>query len=61
MMLHLHEQREPGALPMPAGMVKRPICALTGLKPTQDCPNVVEEFFYPEDLVTYETAPKREY
>ncbi|MEM9165139.1 MAG: penicillin-binding protein 1C, partial [Cyanobacteria bacterium P01_F01_bin.4] len=56
-MLHLHEQQEPGALPTPAGMVKRPICALTGLKPTADCPSIVEEFFYPEDLVAYDPSP----
>ncbi|MEO1402690.1 MAG: transglycosylase domain-containing protein [Cyanobacteria bacterium J06635_1] len=57
-MLHLHEQRGPGTFPTPTGMLKRPICALTGLKPTKDCPSVVEEFFYPEDLVAYGDSPE---
>ncbi|MBE7384768.1 MAG: penicillin-binding protein 1C [Leptolyngbya sp. SIO1E4] len=55
-MVHLHEQDEPGQLPPPAGMVKRPICALTGQKPTPDCAAVVQEYFFPEDLMAYESG-----
>ncbi|MBF2022776.1 MAG: penicillin-binding protein 1C [Hydrococcus sp. C42_A2020_068] len=56
-MLHLHEKREPASFPSPPGMVKRPICALSGLKPTAACPSVVQEYFYPEDLSEYESHP----
>jgi len=53
-MLHLHEQQEPAAFAPPAGLLKRPICALTGEKPAPDCETVVQEYFFPEDLVAYE-------
>lgn len=56
-MLHLHEQREPAALPLPKDLVQRPICALSGLRPTAVCPTIVQEYFYPEDLATYEQHP----
>ena len=52
-LLHLHEDREPAAFDPPAELVKRPICATTGLRPTADCEAVVEEYFYPADLVAY--------
>lgn len=38
-------------------MVQRPICAISGLKPTAACPSVVREYFYPEDLAEYERQP----
>lgn len=65
-MLHLHEQRDPAAFPAPDGLALRPICADTGLRPLPDCPAVVEEYFYPEDLTAYErqsraVALSREY
>ncbi|NET49458.1 MAG: penicillin-binding protein 1C, partial [Merismopedia sp. SIO2A8] len=53
-MLHLHEQKIPRPFSPPMGLVKRPICALSGLKPSPTCPSVVEEYFYPADLATYE-------
>jgi penicillin-binding protein 1C len=56
-MLHLHEQREPPPFPAPTGMVKRPICALSGARPTSACPSVVEEYFLPEDLALYAQEP----
>jgi len=52
-MLHLYEHREPAPFPPPAGMVKLPICALSGLKPTSACTSVVNEYFYPQDLKEY--------
>ena len=55
--LHLHEEREPVPFPPPLGMVQRPVCALSGLKPTPGCPAVVQEYFYPEDLPNYERQP----
>lgn len=56
-MLHLHENQDPAPFPPPSGMVQRPICALSGLKPTAACPSVVQEYFYPEDLAEYESKP----
>jgi penicillin-binding protein 1C len=53
-MLHLHEGNEPEALPPPTGLVQRPICALSGLRPTAACPTVVQEYIYPQDLRDYE-------
>lgn len=56
-MLHLHEQRESAAFPVPEGMVRRPICAISGARPTPACPAIVEEFFAPADLAAYEQQP----
>ncbi len=55
-MLHLHEQQEPASFEPPA-FEKRPICALSGAKPTLACPLVVEEYLFPEDLAAYEQQP----
>jgi penicillin-binding protein 1C len=56
-MRHLHEHREPGNFPKPAGFVQRSICALSGAHPTPACPSVVQEYLFPEDLATYEREP----
>jgi penicillin-binding protein 1C len=56
-MLHLHEPQEPEAFPPPLGMVKRPICALSGARPTPACPTVVQEYFDPQDLGKYDRQP----
>ncbi len=56
-MLHLHEPQEPKAFPPPLGMVKRPICALSGARPTPACPTVVQEYFDPQDLGEYDRRP----
>jgi penicillin-binding protein 1C len=53
-MLHLYETREAQQFPAPSGLVKRPICASTGLRPEPDCPAVVQEYLYPEDLAAYD-------
>ncbi len=52
-MRRLHEQHEPSPLATPTNLVQRPICALSGLRPTQACPAIVQEYFYPEDLAAY--------
>ena len=52
--LHLHEQYPPAPFVPPEGMVQRPICALSGLPPTPDCPVVVQEYFVQADLGAYE-------
>ena len=56
LMVHLHEERAPGGFPPPTGMVKRPICAVTGHRPGPDCPAVVQEYFAPGDLAAYGDA-----
>jgi penicillin-binding protein 1C len=53
-MLHLHEHQEPTNFAPPTGLVQRPVCAISGLKPTPACPTVVQEYFYPEDLPDYD-------
>lgn len=53
-MLHLHEHQEPANFPSPQAMVELPICANSGLRPTPDCPSVVQEYFYTKDLEDYE-------
>jgi penicillin-binding protein 1C len=53
--LHLHEHQEPAAFPTLKGLVQRPICAISGWRPNPDCPSVVQEYFYPEDISKYET------
>ncbi|MBD2460138.1 penicillin-binding protein 1C [Oscillatoria sp. FACHB-1407] len=56
-LLHLHEQQEPSAFLPPSGLVQRPICAISGARPTPACPTVVQEYLYPEDLYAYEHEP----
>lgn len=52
-MLHLHRSQEPAAFSPPKGMVQRPICAVSGFKPTAACPAIVQEYFWSEDLPNY--------
>jgi len=56
-LLHLHDRREPAAFSPPAGMVKRPICALSGARPTPACAAIVQEYIALEDLPTYDRTP----
>ena len=56
-MLHLHEHQEPRAFPPSVGLVKRPICALSGARPRSACPSVVQEYFDPSDLGEYDRQP----
>ncbi|MDQ7065722.1 MAG: penicillin-binding protein 1C [candidate division KSB1 bacterium] len=44
-MLHLHRERDPGTLPIPDGLVERPICPLSGKKPRPLCPSRKMEIF----------------
>ncbi|PSB04752.1 penicillin-binding protein 1C [Merismopedia glauca] len=53
-MLHLHSSAEPTAFPPPTDMVQKPICALSGLKPTSACTSIVQEYLYVADLQSYE-------
>lgn len=54
MMLHLHQQQEPKPFAPPVGMVQRPICALSGARPTAVCPTIVQEFLFTDDLAEYD-------
>ncbi|MEX0269588.1 penicillin-binding protein 1C [Leptolyngbyaceae cyanobacterium UHCC 1019] len=58
-MLHLHEQQEPKPFQAPTGLVQRPICAVSGARPTSACPAVVQEYLFPEELATYEQESDR--
>ena len=60
-MLHLHEKNEPAAFPSPVDLVPKPICALSGKKPSSACPTIVQEYFYPGDLAEYENNPETFY
>jgi penicillin-binding protein 1C len=55
-MLHLHEHQPPADFPPPADMIKLPICANTGLKPTPSCTSVVQEYFSLKDRIAYEKS-----
>jgi penicillin-binding protein 1C len=55
-MLHLHEHQPPADFPPPADMIKLPICANTGLKPTPSCTSVVQEYFSLKDKIAYEKS-----
>jgi penicillin-binding protein 1C len=55
-MVHLHEHQEPEPFAPPADLVKRPICAITGQKPTADCAAIVQEYFTPADLIAYKNS-----
>ncbi|NEP00836.1 MAG: penicillin-binding protein 1C [Symploca sp. SIO2E9] len=52
-MLHLHQEQEPAKFAPPVGMVQRPVCTLSGLRPTPECPSIILEYFYPEELSEY--------
>lgn len=53
-MLHLYRDRLPASLAKPAALVRRSICALTGLPPDSDCPTVTNEYLFPEDAAEYD-------
>ncbi|MGL5036019.1 MAG: penicillin-binding transpeptidase domain-containing protein, partial [Microcystaceae cyanobacterium] len=55
--LKLHENNLPATFQSPENMIEKPICALSGLKPTPACPMVVTEYFWTQDLPYYESHP----
>jgi penicillin-binding protein 1C len=62
-MLHLYERRdEPPAFPPPRGLVRTPICAVTGHAPDPNCAAVVVEWVRPGDLAALRrpAAPPRD-
>jgi penicillin-binding protein 1C len=57
-MLHLYEGRhEAQAFSQPAGYIRVPICATTGLRPTASCEAVVREWVHPQQLAAWRRAP----
>ncbi len=54
-MLHLHELEEPANFSSPKDMVQRPICVISGWRPSDKCPAVVLEYFNRENLAEYES------
>jgi penicillin-binding protein 1C len=54
MMALYDERRWPAPLSLPAGLVRVPICSLSGKKPTPRCPTIIEEFIPQRDLATYQ-------
>ena len=52
-MLHLHEKQIPLAFEKPSNLVKKPICTNTGLKPTQTCQTVINEYLSANNLEKY--------
>jgi len=58
-MLHLHEQQEPKPFQAPTGLVQRPICAVSGARPTPGCPAVVQEYLFAEEVAAYEQEGDR--
>lgn len=39
--------------------MQRPICAVSGARPTPACPAVVQEYLFPEELAAYEQERDR--
>ena len=60
-MLRLAQRREPARFSAPAGMVRRPICSTTGLRPDRACPARVWEYISPSQLAEYKRRPQRTY
>ncbi|MFZ1030144.1 MAG: penicillin-binding protein 1C [Limnoraphis robusta] len=55
--MHLHSQEEPLNFPVPSELVKLPICATTGQKPTSDCQSgIVLEYFHQDDVPAYQSS-----
>lgn len=58
-MLHLYESAEdPAAFSPPAGYIREPICASTGLRPTIGCDAVVTEWIRPRALAQWRRAER---
>lgn len=55
---HLAERTPPQPFPPPRGYVRRPMCAITGVRPTHGCSAVVDEWLDARDLVAWNAAPR---
>lgn len=55
---HLAEREPPPPFAPPRGYVRRPMCAVSGVRPTRDCTSVVGEWLDARDLVAW-NAPAR--
>lgn len=60
-MLHLYEARpEPQPFAPPAGYVRVPICATSGVRPTSSCTAVVTEWILPRQLARWQKPPEQD-
>ena len=55
---HLAEREPPPAFAPPRGYVRRPMCAVTGVRPGRDCTSVVGEWLDARDLVAWNAPPR---
>jgi penicillin-binding protein 1C len=55
---HLAERAVPQAFDAPAGYVRRPICATTGVRPTPTCDATVLEWLDARDLLAWNVPPR---
>jgi len=55
---YVAQRRAPRGFDPPAGYVRRPMCATTGVRPTPSCAGVVGEWLDARDLVAWNAPPK---
>ncbi len=55
---HLAERDPPPPFAPPRGYVRRPMCAVSGVRPTSDCSSVVGEWLDARDLVAWKAPPR---
>ncbi|HIE27252.1 TPA: penicillin-binding protein 1C [Candidatus Poribacteria bacterium] len=54
-MIALYSNKKlPSKFTMPQGLIKVPVCSLSGKRPNQNCPSVIEEIIPTRDLPSYE-------
>jgi len=54
MMMLYGNKKWPSKFTMPKGLVKVPVCSLSGKKPNQNCPSIIEEIIPQRDLSAYQ-------
>jgi penicillin-binding protein 1C len=55
---HLAEREPPPAFAPPRGYVRRPMCAVSGVRPARGCSSVVGEWLDARDLVAWNAPPR---
>ena len=53
MMMLYGNKKWPAKFTMPEGLVKVPVCSLSGKRPNQNCPSIIEEIIPKRDLSSY--------
>ncbi|MBC8234147.1 penicillin-binding protein 1C [bacterium] len=54
MMMLYGKKKWPAQFTMPEGLVKVPVCSLSGKRPNQNCPSIIEEIIPQRDLSSYQ-------